>query len=97
LFIRVAKGERILSVLAAPEKGFVNIALYTDHDVPQHITRQTSNGKWLSKFGQMGIETHTLEAIEGSNYGYVDTAYRVPEKEWRKIRDMPLVKDKSDW
>ena len=53
------------------EAGWQKVALYVDQDnVPTHMARQLSNGKWTSKLGSdMDISHDTVEVLEGPCYG----------------------------
>jgi hypothetical protein len=57
------------------EKGFQKIAIYTgSNQVPKHVARQISNGKWTSKLGQdEDIEHDNLQGLVG-NPGYGEVA-----------------------
>ncbi len=55
------------------EPGYQKIAIYVDADgLPCHAARQTAEGKWTSKIGELeDIEHGTLESLEGEAYGTV--------------------------
>lgn len=54
------------------EVGYEKVAIYSVMGEPQHAARQLSTGIWVSKLGQLeDIEHHTLEGIEGNDYGRV--------------------------
>lgn len=54
-----------------PEPGFEKIALFASADVPTHVARQLSNGRWTSKLGLREDIEHDLHAISGEAYGTV--------------------------
>lgn len=64
------------------ENGFEKIAIFADSNgKPTHAARQLSSGKWTSKLGRAeDIEHHSLEGIEGSDYGSVTIILKRPEK-----------------
>lgn len=48
------------------------IAIYADHkNAPTHAALQLKSGMWTSKMGVLNDIVHTLEGIEGRNYGHV--------------------------
>jgi hypothetical protein len=53
------------------EEGYEKIAIYVDEsNIPQHLARDTGDGRWQSKLGDLqDIHQHTLEAIETADYG----------------------------
>lgn len=55
------------------EPDYQKIAIYVDADgIPSHVARQTGDGKWTSKIGELeDIEHDTLDALEGEAYGIV--------------------------
>jgi hypothetical protein len=61
---------------ADPESGYERVAIYAIGSVPRHMARQLSNGLWTSKCGDLEDITHTLEALEGPEYGRVTAVMR---------------------
>jgi hypothetical protein len=58
------------------EPGITRIALYLLNGIPKHAARQINNKIWSSKMGSnMDIE-HTLNALEGPEYGRVKKILR---------------------
>jgi len=56
---------------AAPEEGWVKIAIYGDAEAFTHVARQ-EGGKWSSKLGPFEDILHdTLEVLAGAQYGRV--------------------------
>ena len=56
----------------ALKRRFEKIAIYADfHGTPTHAARQLPNGRWTSKLGRDIDIEHTLEALEGDQYGSV--------------------------
>jgi len=54
------------------ENGFEKIAIYVNSSGnPTHAARQLPNGEWTSKLGNIEDIKHSLEGLEGSNYGKV--------------------------
>ena len=51
------------------ESGFEKIAIYVDDLGPQHLARQLPSGMWSSKCGRLEDITHTLEGLDGEEYG----------------------------
>lgn len=64
----------------ALEAGFEKVAIYEDASgEPKHMARQLSSGIWTSKLGERwDIVHHTLEGIEGQQYGRAVLALRRP-------------------
>lgn len=60
------------------EPGFEKVALYCKDGEPQHVSRQVHAGLWTSKCGKGEDITHTLEGLEGSDYGEVTIILRRP-------------------
>jgi hypothetical protein len=59
---------------AENETNFQKIAIYVLKEKPTHVARQLNNGQWTSKLGSNeDIIHHTLEGLEGENYGQVST------------------------
>lgn len=55
-----------------PEKGFSKIAIFVDaNNKPTHAARQLLNGFWTSKLGQHIDVQHSINSIEGGDYGNV--------------------------
>ena len=55
-----------------PEKGYEKVAIYAMNGNVLHAAKQLPSGYWSSKLGpQHDIIHHTLEALEGNEYGYV--------------------------
>jgi len=67
------------------EPGFVKVALFMKKGEPQHMARLTSDG-WTSKLGGSSLIVHDLHAMDGGYYGSVDTIYKIPIREWKKLR-----------
>ncbi len=53
------------------EEGYEKIALYESRGEATHAARQLENGKWTSKLGENSDKEHTLEGLEGPEYGEV--------------------------
>ena len=54
------------------EKGLEKIAIYVNEsDQPVHVARQLRDGIWTSKCGTLEDIEHTLEGLEGKEYGSV--------------------------
>jgi hypothetical protein len=54
------------------EPGFEKIALFAlPGNVPSHVARQLSNGRWTSKLGMREDIEHALHDLEGEWYGTV--------------------------
>jgi hypothetical protein len=53
------------------EPGFEKIAIYVKESSGEHVARQLSSGLWTSKCGDYEDITHTLDALENSDYGTV--------------------------
>jgi hypothetical protein len=51
------------------EPGLEKVAIYCKGSAPKHMARQLPSGLWTSKCGDLEDITHTLEALEGSDYG----------------------------
>ena len=55
------------------EPGVEKVAIYSDDmGVTTHAARQLPNGKWTSKLGPEEDIEHSLEGLEGPEYGTVD-------------------------
>jgi hypothetical protein len=62
------------------EQGFEKIVIYkNDKDLPTHASRQTSPGKWTSKLGRLCDIEHTIEGLNGSEYGTPAVFMKRPE------------------
>lgn len=55
----------------AQEAGIEKVAIYARGECPTHVARQLPDGQWTSKCGRLHDLTHTLEALEGTEYGSV--------------------------
>lgn len=54
----------------APEAGYQKIVLYEDADgVPTHAARLLNDGYWTSKLGPYVDISHTLDGLNGDEYG----------------------------
>jgi hypothetical protein len=53
------------------EEGFEKIALYAINEKPTHAARQLRDGNWTSKLGQNHDISHTIDALDGPQYGSV--------------------------
>ena len=51
------------------EEGKEKVAIYADGDSPKHAARQLHSGLWTSKLGSSVDIAHTLEGLEGTEYG----------------------------
>ena len=59
------------------ETGFEKIALYAIGGTPTHAARQLSNGRWVSKLGELEDIAHaSLEVLAGQLYGEVAAVLR---------------------
>lgn len=54
-----------------PEQGFEKVALYGLKGKPTHAARQLSDGNWTSKLGEHCDVSHTINALDGPEYGSV--------------------------
>jgi hypothetical protein len=52
-----------------PEVGFEKVALYEKDGKPTHAARQLPDGRWTSKLGQAQDIAHSLEGLNGVEYG----------------------------
>lgn len=52
-----------------PEVGFEKVALYEDNGIPTHAARQLADGRWTSKLGSFHDIAHSLDALNGDQYG----------------------------
>ncbi|MEO5774348.1 MAG: hypothetical protein ABIQ32_09565 [Sphingomicrobium sp.] len=52
-----------------PEEGYEKIALYELDGVPTHAAKLLPDGRWSSKLGSSNDIAHTLEALNGDQYG----------------------------
>ena len=66
------------------EHGFEKVALYEHPEYGiEHVSRQLEDGQWTSKMGEWEDIQHTsLEALEGSEYGFVGTILKRPRGDW---------------
>jgi hypothetical protein len=55
------------------EPGSEKVAIYTKDGEPTHMALQRPSGQWTSKCGDWEDIVHTLEGLEGSDYGSVAT------------------------
>lgn len=62
------------------EAGCVKIALYCKDGEPTHAARLLSNGFWTSKLGQNVDISHSLEELEGGDYGSVSRIFALKPK-----------------
>ena len=53
------------------EQGFEKIALYALNEEPTHAARQIPDGSWTSKLGRLQDISHTIDALNGPEYGSV--------------------------
>jgi hypothetical protein len=59
------------------EDDFEKVVIYLNSTgAPTHMARQLKDGKWTSKLGPYKDISHTLNGVEGSEYGYVGTFLR---------------------
>ena len=49
------------------EEGFEKVAIWTKGNVLQHAARQTKNGRWLSKLGDLDDVEHDLDNLNSSH------------------------------
>ncbi len=55
--------------------------IYTPKEMPTHMARQLSNGKWTSKLGQdVDISHDFLQSVEGETYGEVKQILKRPKQ-----------------
>jgi hypothetical protein len=52
-----------------PEPGIEKIAIYALSGKPKHAARQLEDGSWTSKCGRGEDISHTLDGLEGAEYG----------------------------
>lgn len=64
------------------EPGFEKVAIYVNENgAPTHMARQLDSGIWTSKLGDdEDIEHHTLESVEGTEYGRAVRFLKRPRK-----------------
>jgi hypothetical protein len=61
------------------ESGLEKVAIYRGSDGrPTHMARQLESGAWTSKLGKLEDIEHTLEGLEGSDYGSVAVFMKRP-------------------
>lgn len=53
------------------EKKYLKIAIFTKDGIPQHAARQLNESEWTSKLGHSYDVRHTLESMNGGEYGNV--------------------------
>lgn len=53
------------------EHGFEKVALYARDGKPTHMARQVDASRWTSKCGSLQDINHTLDGLEGPQYGEV--------------------------
>jgi hypothetical protein len=51
------------------EAGYEKVALYESNGEPTHAARLLPNGRWTSKLGWEHDISHSLEGLNGDNYG----------------------------
>ncbi len=70
------------------ESDFEKIAIYVNADgEPEHVARQTGEGKWSSKLGRgCDIEHESLDVLEGAEYGKVEVVMRRPCKYGKRVQ-----------
>lgn len=54
---------------ASLEDGYTKIAIFEKSEKPTHAARQLNNGLWTSKLGQYKDVSHTIESMNGGDYG----------------------------
>jgi hypothetical protein len=52
-----------------PEDGFEKIALYELDGSPTHAAKLLANGRWSSKLGRFHDISHSLDGLNGQQYG----------------------------
>lgn len=63
------------------ERGLEKVALFVRAGVPKHLAKQTTKGKWSSKLGEVEDIEHSLDALDGPEYGAVHQVYSRPVQE----------------
>lgn len=63
------------------EPEFEKIAIYINAEGPQHAARQLETGRWTSKLGSLHDIEHSLEAIQGGDYGYPKVFLKRPSRQ----------------
>ena len=53
------------------EQGFEKVALFALNEKPTHAARQLPDGNWTSKLGEIQDVIHTIDALDGPQYGSV--------------------------
>jgi len=53
------------------ENEFEKVAVFSKNGKPTHAARQLSDGKWTSKLGKNIDISHSIESMEGGQYGDV--------------------------
>lgn len=51
------------------EAGYEKVVLYEKDGAPTHAARLLPNGRWTSKLGSSHDISHSLEGLNGDNYG----------------------------
>jgi hypothetical protein len=64
-----------------PEAGTQKVAIYTRGGQPTHAAILQPNGRWSSKWGNIGADIWhaTVEVLEGPDYGTVGVYMRRPK------------------
>lgn len=62
----------------ALESGYEKLAIYSKEGEYQHAARQLGSSRWTSKLGKDVDIEHTLEGLEGEEYGMVTSFLRRP-------------------
>jgi len=65
-----------------PEQGYEKIALYHDDKQPTHAARLLPNGRWTSKLGRFVDISHSLEGLNGVEYGEPKVFMRRPSPDF---------------
>ena len=60
------------------EAGSEKVAVFARDGIPNHVSRQLSDGRWTSKLGQREDIVHELHALSGEIYGSVVQVLRRP-------------------
>ncbi len=51
------------------DEGLEKVVIYAKDDKPTHAARQLPDGSWSSKLGRSFDISHTLDALDGPDYG----------------------------
>jgi hypothetical protein len=62
------------------EDDFEKVAIYVRDDRVQHAARQLENGRWTSKLGPQHDIEHSLDGLQGDEYGNVACIMRRPKQ-----------------